>query len=430
MFASEDCTIPKGVSLSDERQVPHTCDTIGGSAGELLITGALLLSSSDRAVVGLHTSGEGVQYNRGTAMRAIVQASPTVASVAWLRDAPQVSGSGSAKRFTVSIQDEAFSQVRTGSTIKINGKPHRVADVQREGRRVTYLGEQSDLLRGRNELEIETIKLHVWNAEQVLRRFEHPYKKGHAIIAAIDSYDEAVDLRVRSNFKKLEGMVSRADELRNTLIKLGFSKDNIIWLPNGEATRRNVDDALSLFWEGGRHADADRLVFYFGGHGGGVERNGYLVTHDMEYGRPTWTGFPMSDFSGRHFPNINAHHFLVLLDSCSSGLAVQTMQTLDAELDEDHLKRFANLVTIGGNVEKRARQLLVASTGEQRALWETGGIFTRALIDGLNGKADYTGDGIVQLDEVKLYVQRQVEPHARSVGVARRPRLSTADAFG
>jgi hypothetical protein len=106
------------------------------------------------------------------------------------------------------------------------------------------------------------------------------------------------------------------------------------------------------------------------------------------------------------------------------------MQTLDAELDEAHLRRFANLVTIGGNVEKRARQLLVASTGEQRALWETGGIFTRALIDGLNGKADYTDDGIVQLDELKLYVQRQVEPHARVAGVAQRPRLSTADAFG
>ena len=138
----------------------------------------------------------------------------------------------------------------------------------------------------------------------------------------------------------------------------------------------------------------------------------------------------MSDFSGRHFPNINAHHFLVLLDSCSSGLAVQTMQTLDEELDEARLERFANLVTIGANVKDPARQLFVASTGEQRALWETGGIFTRALIDGLKGKADLFDDGIITLHELKLYIQRQVEPRALQAGVVQRPRLSTADAFG
>ena len=157
-------------------------------------------------------------------MQAIVEASPPIAAVAWLKNTPQAIGSGGAKRFTVSIQDEAFSQIRTGSTIKINGKAHRVADVLSEGRRVTYLGEQSDLLRGRNEIEIESIKLHVWNAEHVLNRFEHPYKKSHAIIAAIDAYDEAVDPRVRSNFQKLEGMVARADELRSTLVNLGFPK--------------------------------------------------------------------------------------------------------------------------------------------------------------------------------------------------------------
>jgi hypothetical protein len=453
----EDCTIPRDVGPVprflggpseplEDALVPHTCDTVDGwtvgrrHRDEVGAGGALLLSSTDRAVLGihkgpqvrtgLHSGIEFMGYNLATSMRAIVEASPAIAAVAWIRNTPQATGSGAAKRFTVSIQDEAFSQIRTGSTIKINGKAHRVADVLKEGRRVTYFGEQSNLLRGRNEIEIERIKLHLWNAEDVLSRFEDPYKKSYAIIAAIDAYDEAVDPGVHSKFRKLDGMVARADELRNTLIALGFNNENIIWLPNGEATKKNIDDALALFWDGGRHRDADRLVFYFGGHGGGVERNGYLVTHDMEYGRPTWTGFPMSDFDGRHFRNINVHHFLVLLDSCSSGLAVQTMQTLDEELSVERLERFANLVTINKYVKERARQMLVASTGEQRALWETGGIFTHALIDGLKGRADVINDGIISLDELKLYIQDRVEPHARAVGVAQRPRLSTADNFG
>ena len=162
LVQSEDCTIPKEVPPVRETleefklrsfHVLHTCDTLVASSG------ALLLSTTDRAVLGLGAYGgswRGVYgANIAIAMQAIVEASPPIAAVAWLKNTPQAIGSGGAKRFTVSIQDEAFSQIRTGSTIKINGKAHRVADVLSEGRRVTYLGEQSDLLRGRNEIEIE-----------------------------------------------------------------------------------------------------------------------------------------------------------------------------------------------------------------------------------------------------------------------------------
>jgi hypothetical protein len=41
------------------------------------------------------------------------------------------------------------------------------------------------------------------------------------------------------------------------------------------------------------------------------------------------------------------------------------------------------------------------------------GYFTLALIEGLSGKADYSGDGMVGLSELQLYVERRVAQLSR-----------------
>ena len=223
-------------------------------------------------------------------------------------------------------------------TIKVNGKSHRVANVQKQGQIVTLLGEKSAFLKGLNELDIEALRIQVWNEEAKLERFDNPYKKSYAIIAAIDAYDRAEDPLVTKKFEKLDGMVARAEELVDVLVSLGFPKENVIWLPNEKARTRNINDALEGFWDGGPHAGADRLIFYFGGHGASRDRKGYLVTHDMKDSQPTLTGVPMSDFSGRHFPNINANQFLVLLDFAALGWRWTLCGPLRASLTRGSLR--------------------------------------------------------------------------------------------
>ena len=227
-------------------------------------------------------------------------------------------------------------------------------------------------------------------------------------------------------------MVDRAEELADLLLEQGFPESNIIRLFNAEATSQNIEESVRVILEGRSNSGADRLFFYFGGHGDGDAEQGfgYLITYDFDPSRPTQSGFLMSDFVGRHFRYSDSHHFLVALDSCGSGLAIPGRTYLSGNTDEQKLRRFATFAAIRGDVEPRARNILAAGTGEQRALWETGGVFTKALIRGLRGDADIVPDGVVQFDELALYLDREVTMEANRVGVRQDPYSFSASAFG
>ena len=74
------------------------------------------------------------------------------------------------------------------------------------------------------------------------------------------------------------------------------------------------------------------------------------------------------------------------IDACHAGLAAP--RGLGGGLDEAYVKRFHTLSVIRAAVESKARNMIVAGTGDQRALYDNGGIFTSALIQGLSGAAD------------------------------------------
>lgn len=62
-------------------------------------------------------------------------------------------------------------------------------------------------------------------------------------------------------------MKENAKLLAESLHKFGFPEENIITLFDANATSQALEDSLKLFWRGGKYAYADRLFFYFGGHG-------------------------------------------------------------------------------------------------------------------------------------------------------------------
>ena len=332
----------------------------------------------------------------------------------------------------VALHDAIPSGLVTDQQVRINGVLTKITSLDQSRKALSFLGGENIFQRGLNILDIGTRKILYWNEERILSRFETPYKDSYAIISAIDDYDRRDDPQERgpTGYKSLENMVGRAKELEATLIELGFPRNNIISLYDHEATSANLNEALAKFWKGGEYDGASRLVFYFGGHGDGEEGYGYLVTYDFDRRQPTRTSFLMGDFVGRQFQYVTAHHFLVALDSCGSGLAIPGRVDLSARTDEVKLKRFATLAAVRSDVEGKARNLLAAGTGEQRALWETGGIFTKALIDGLGGNADLVEDGVIQFDELALHVDRVVTVEAASVGVRQDPYAFSADLFG
>lgn len=342
---------------------------------------------------------------------------------------PVVGDDGGGKdRFSVEISDVA--DIGTVE-LSLNGRPLKKEQFTTTKNKIVFLGDTAEQLpNGLSLLKIGAQRYHLWKAAWSLKAFREPYRRSAAIIVAIDDYVRGSDPRKRraTGFQQLTHMVARAEELKLTLMGLGFARDDIKTLYNEEATSEKIEEILRSYWVGGSNESVDRLVFYFGGHGSEFQGNSLLVTYDYEDSRRLLTSFQARDLVERHSRNIKANHVLFALDVCHSGLTVLGSSNDDFERTErDALGRLA---VIERNVQSPARNILVAGTGEQKALWENGGIFTRALVDALNGQADTNHDNLIEFEEIGIYVRDRVTKHARLSGVRQDPVASTLEHLG
>lgn len=328
------------------------------------------------------------------------------------------------------VSDE-FDWSWTGnSTITLNGKNVFISS-NKKSNFIKFMGEDTGLIEGLNIIDSLHIKYTVWMEDSILRSFENPYKKSYAVLVAIDQYSN-------TGYENLGNMVDKALTLQNALVKQGFREKNIFQLYNKDATSSAITNLLKEFWQGGQYSDADRLIFYFGGHGGYIERKGakgdnsnqtgFLVTSDHVKARPTASSLLMKELTGSHFENIVSNHVLMLIDSCSSGLALPRFQSSDKDIKT--VNKFKKYVVIESEIKRPARNIIVAGTGVQKALWENGGIFTTSLIKGLSGEADFNKDGIIEFDELSLYLKNNVRAKAASTGVDQEPRSFKANKYG
>jgi peptidoglycan/xylan/chitin deacetylase (PgdA/CDA1 family)/uncharacterized caspase-like protein len=216
------------------------------------------------------------------------------------------------------------------------------------------------------------------------------YATSWAVVVGIDAY---------AQWPKLEYAVNDASAVRNALIQdLGFAEDHVLFLKDGEATRNNI---LSFF-EGRLNHELkrdDRLFVFFAGHG---------ATRQLSSGRTLGYIIP-SDSSPEHFAtdaismteiqdiaeSLVAKHILFVMDACYSGLGL----TRGAGHTSDNFLR--------DNARRIARQMLTAGGADQMV--SDGGpnghsVFTWTLLQGLGGKADLNGDGLITATELAAYV--------------------------
>jgi hypothetical protein len=325
-----------------------------------------------------------------------------------------------------------ISQVPSeGDEISINGRHLDPSDYRIADGKLAFLGPIAHAINsGINSLEIGRQNFYLWKVGLALKAFRDPYKHSRAIIVAIDDYDRKSDALQRGStgFPQLTGMVNRAKELKLELITLGFPETDIIELHNENATAKNFEDELKSFWVGGPNAETDRLFVYFGGHGEEFQNNNLLVTYDYEQPRRLLTSFQAKDLIERHSRNIQATHVLFALDVCYAGLVF--LGSDDEERNKRDVEVGERLAMIERDVTSRARNIIVAGTGDQRALWENGGIFTAALIEGLRGKADPVNSGVIQFDQLGIYIKNRVTGFARLNGFRQVPKFVSMDAFG
>ena len=224
------------------------------------------------------------------------------------------------------------------------------------------------------------------------------YGDSWAVVVGIDNY---------AQWPKLQYAVRDARAVRDTLVqKFGFGAERVIVLENEAATRAGI---LAAFNERLAHAGLkknDRLFVFFAGHGATRQLSsgrdlGYLVPVDSDPARFATDAIPMTELQNIA-ESITAKHALFVMDACYSGLG---------------LTRGAGSVNfLRDNAKRLGRQMLTAGGADQ--LVADGGpnghsVFTWAFLQGLGGKGDLNGDGIITATELAAYVAPAVAAASR-----------------
>jgi formylglycine-generating enzyme required for sulfatase activity len=192
---------------------------------------------------------------------------------------------------------------------------------------------------------------------------------------------------------------------------LGYREGNVIDLRDAR-----LSDLIDVFgnrethegklWQWVKTGKSDVTVFY-SGHGvpGLKDRRGYLLPVDASPARPELGGYPL-DLLYSNLAQLKARSVTVYIDACFSGNSQKGMliQGISAIAVEPRpLKETGGLI------------ILTAAEGDQVASWDEEakhGLFTKHLLDALNGAADGegygNGDHKVTVGEIKRYLDEEM----------------------
>jgi tetratricopeptide (TPR) repeat protein/uncharacterized caspase-like protein len=182
-----------------------------------------------------------------------------------------------------------------------------------------------------------------------------------------------------------------------------FRVENVHVLTNDKATLANVRREIGT-WLPSVAKEDDRVLIYFAGHGFMFNGKGYLAPFDFERDRIADTGFPMDELGSVIGGKIKAKSKILLTDACHSG-------AITPEDTESLNSRFGDL--------SKSLFSLTASRARERSyevadLKGGHGVFTYYVVQGMEGAADSSGDGIVTADELAEYVHTQVREYTES----------------
>ena len=180
---------------------------------------------------------------------------------------------------------------------------------------------------------------------------------------------------------------------------------------------------------------ADRLLFYFAGHGialnGEEGPEGYLIPQDAALG-DTDSYLPMAQLQAA-LSSLPCRHFLGFLDCCFAGAfrwsSTRKASVVPTVIHQERYDRFISDPAWQVITSAAADQTAADSLGFQTERGKSGhhSPFAAALLDALAGKADLypvsshgrpAGDGVITATELYLYLRDAIEP-AIAQGVQR-----------
>lgn len=247
--------------------------------------------------------------------------------------------------------------------------------------------------------------------EMVKARAFRPYAKSYAVVVG------ASGAWATGEFANLTEAVAQAKRVANVLRGQGF-----IVLEMYEADASSLKVAAVMNDLAQKVTSEDRVLFYFSGHGvthvnagtGGEE--GYLLTYGASNATITSQGLPMYTLLGDYGRRIEAKHMLFVLDACFSGLAIEKA-ALPAS------KEFYKYEELASYTSSYTRMVFAAGKKNEPALDKSGGLFTKAFLDAISGRADLRQNGVITMNEVQAYVAHQVGETAAFLQARQTPQL-------
>jgi WD40 repeat protein len=171
-------------------------------------------------------------------------------------------------------------------------------------------------------------------------------------------------------------------------------------LTDDQATKDNVLDGLD--WIRKETTSKDVAMVFFAGHGLN-DQNGvyYFLPYNTDLEKLLRTGVPFTDI--KNTVQSLAGKTLFFIDTCHSGNVLGGRRGLADDLN--------GIINELSSAESGA-VVFAASTGSQYSLedvkWNNGA-FTKALVEGITGRADYTGKGRITINMLDLYLSERVK---------------------
>ncbi|MCL4834978.1 MAG: caspase family protein [Caldilineaceae bacterium] len=245
------------------------------------------------------------------------------------------------------------------------------------------------------------------------------YAKSRALIIGINSYQRRADQPLRfaggAEFLDLRNALNDARAVA-ALLRDEFEFDEVVELPDGEATRAAIEAYLKDDLPH-RAGQEDRLVIFFAGHGHTqkathTEDVGHLLTYDAQ----NFSQAISMDDLRNWFRTIPAKHILLLLDCCFSGSAALT-ETFPAKRIREG-NGYLEAAT-----SKTSWQILTAGRKDEE-IPDTGrdpnhSAFTSVLLTAMRGGADFHFDGVITGNALGEYVPRHIIDETERYGRSR-----------
>jgi len=204
------------------------------------------------------------------------------------------------------------------------------------------------------------------------------YTESTAILIGINNYPKC---------QKLDYCIADVNLMEQCLTKLGF---NITCLRDQQATKQAIQAVI--FDNAKRHKNG-RLLIFFAGHGDQTLQS--ILPYDYNPDKPYSTSLPMHDF-GHNLASVVPKHTLRILDCCYSSYGARERGNKKGDL-MNHL-------------QKSAFELMAAGQSDQTAKEMDGhGVFTKILVEGLEGAAYKTQDNWITSSELTEFIRERIE---------------------